>query len=477
MLIRCGRLALATLTVVGAVASAIVLFGQDVASATTPGGTLYVSSSGTDTGTCRLSTHPCATITYAIAQANPNSTIDVGAGTFPEQFTIAKTLTIVGVAGQTNIVPTSLSPVDTDPNHSTTPYPVVDVTSGAIATLKNLTIDGTAAQSTFNSCGQDPIGIYLHDASGELKHVTVKNIAETAPTNASLFGCQSGIGVYVATDSGSSSLTMGGDTVTGYQKDGIACRDANTSCAVNNSVVTGVGPNAFQGANGIEVYGAADASVVDDTVTQNSYTAGGAGNQATGLLLLDDGIVNAQGNTLSGNDINAYLGSDGSGPHENGWNFTQNTVSTAADNVAGGEAGYGNGVDIDGTSNDVVVQQNVVKTSASSGIVLTGAKNVTVSGNTANSNGGDGIYVGGPGGVWGGPAPTTSTVDSVTGNTAKNNGGDGINADTDSSGSTFSGNTTKNNQRYDLEDNGTGNSWSSDHCTPAGDSHPALLCS
>ncbi len=477
MLIQRGRLGLAVLTVVGALAGATMLLGQSVAGASS-GGTLYVSTTGTDTGTCRLATHPCATVAYAITQASTDSTISLAAGTYPQQFGVSKSVIIAGVAGQTTIAPTSLSPVDTDPNHSTTPYPIVDVTSGATVTIKNLTIDGSAAQSTFTSCGQDPMGVYFHDGSGELKNVTVSNIAETAPTDGSLFGCQVGIGVYAASDTGTSNVILHGDTITGYQKDGVACRDASTSCYVQTSTVTGVGASPYQGANGIEVYGAGIGSVTGSSVTNNSYTTGGAGNQATGLLLLDDGIVNVTGNTLSGNDINAYLGSDGSGPHESAWTFSQNTVTGATDGVSGGESGYGNGVDVDGPVNlDVTISQNTVKNSAGGGIVLTGASHVTVSDNTTKGNAGDGIYVGGPGGVWGGPAPTTSSTDTVSGNTSKANGGDGILADTDSSNSTFSGNTTKNNLRYDLEDSGTGNSWSGNGCTPALDSNPAGLCS
>lgn len=273
-------------------------------------------------------------------------------------------------------------------------------------------------------------------------------------------------------------MILQSDTITGYQKDGVLCRDTTTSCYVNDSTVTGVGASPYQGANGVKVYDAAVGSLIGDTVTANSYTAGGAGNQATGLLLLDDAELTVTGNTLSDNDINAYLGSDGGGPHETGWTFSGNTVTGATDGVAGGSPGYGNGVDVDGPVNlNITVSQNTVRSSAGGGIVLTGASHLTVSDNTTNNNQGDGIYVGGPGGVWGGPAPTTSATVTVSGNTSKHNGGDGIHADTDSSGSTFSGNTVKNNLRYDLEDAGTGNTWSSDGCTPAGDSNPAGLCS
>ncbi len=107
MFIRGGRLCLAALTVVGTLASVAVLSVQDVAGAQGSGGTLYVSSTGSDTTTCRLSTNPCATIAYAVTQANPGSTIDVAAGNYPQQLVINKNLTIVGKGGTVAIDPSS----------------------------------------------------------------------------------------------------------------------------------------------------------------------------------------------------------------------------------------------------------------------------------------------------------------------------------------------------------------------------------
>jgi len=472
-LIRGGRLCLAALAGVGALASVAVMATQDVAGATGSGGTLYVSSTGQDTGTCRASAHPCATIAYAITQASPSATIDVGSGTYPQQLVINKSLSIVGTGGHVTVDPSTLAASDTDSDSSTPQYAIVDVTSGANVTMSNLVVDGTNAQSQFTGCGDDFVGVYYHDSSGALKSSTVENV-ELSP---SLFGCQDGLGVYVASDAGDlSSVKLTGDTVKAYDKNGITCDDAGTSCTVNTTTVTGVGPTSLIAQNGIQGYATGSLKLNGDTVSADSYTTPGYPSyQATGLLVIDVASLSASSNTLSANDINAYLGSDGTGPAPGTWTFSGNTVTGATDNVPGGEAGYGDGVQVDSTTNPVYLTGNVVKGSAENGIITLGASNVTLQGNTTNQNTGDGIDLGAPASY--SVSTTPSSHDTVSGNTSKSNGLDGILAEAGTTANTITGNTAKSNVRYDLEDRGSGNTWTSNACKPAFDSNRPGLCS
>ena len=278
----------------------------------------------------------------------------------------------------------------------------------------------------------------------------------------------------MATDTGStSSVGLTAVTVTAYQKNGIVCRGVGTSCGVDNSTVTGVGPTLQIAQNGIEVYDAFSAAVQGNTVSENSYTGGGASNQATGLLLFDIGSLTATSNTLTSNDIDAYVGSDGSNPtQQSGYFVTGNTMSNATDEVPGGAAGYGDGIQVDSSSAPVTVSDNTVSGNAEHGISLLGVSNATVSHNITNKDLDDGIYVGAPGSV----NPGGSSNDTISSNTAKKNGQSGIVADSDTSGNSFSGNIAKNNTQPDLVDLGTGNTWSGNTCTPAGDSNPSGLC-
>jgi parallel beta-helix repeat protein len=259
-------------------------------------------------------------------------------------------------------------------------------------------------------------------------------------------------------------------TVTGYQKNGVTCRDAGTTCSLTGSTITGVGPSAQIAENGFEGYGVAKVTVSGNKVRGNSYTGGGSGNQATGLLILDVGTVTAKSNHLTSNDINGYFGNDGGGPTPGTWTISGNTVTSATSAVSVGQ-GYGDGIVLDSTSNAVSVANNIVTKSAEYGIALYGASGATVSTNTVTGSASDGIYVGGPG-----TTLYTATGNSISSNTVKGNHGNGINADTNSANNTFTSNIAKYNLLYDLRDAGSGNSWVTNTCAPAHDSSPAGLC-
>ncbi len=463
-----ARVALA-ISAIGTFAGMAVFVGPGVAQAASE--TLFVSTTGSDTGACTSSSAPCATIDYALTQATPNAAINVAAGTYTQQLVITQNTTILGAAGGGTIIdPTSIPTSETDTGRGIPVSAIVDVRPHVNLVMKNVVVDGSGAQSQFTDCSQNFTGVYYHDAIGQLKKDTVENI-ELAP---SLFGCQDGYGVYAATDTGStSSVQVNAVKVSAYQKNGIVCRGVGTSCGVDSSTVTGVGPTSQIAQNGIEMYEVFSAEVQGNTVSGNSYTGGGASNQATGLLLFDIGSLTATSNTLTNNDIDAYVGSDGTNPtNQTGYFVTDNTMSNATDKVPGGALGYGDGIQIDSASAPVTVSGNTILGSAENGISLLGVSNATVSGNSATKDVGDGIYVGGPGSVNAGG----SSNNTVSNNTVKKNGQAGISAASDSSANAFNNNIGTSNTRYDFEDLGTSNSWMGNTCTPVGDSSPAGLC-
>lgn len=440
------------------------------------GGTLYVNGdTGTDSGTCRLQADPCQTISYALTKTatDATSTIKVAAGYYPQPLAITHKVTIVG-AGDTSSgtvidPPTLINDTDTDSN--TPQEAIIDVSGTTGVTLKSLGISGDNADNDFAwpGCGDDFVGVYYHDASGTMSKVQVTGIELPMAD----FGCQDGQGVYVASDSGhASSVHMTGLNVNNYDKNGVTCDDAGTTCTLGGSKITGIGPTGQIAQNGFQGFDANSATLNNDTIKGNSYTAGDNA-EATGALIYDVGTVSVMGSTLAGNDVNVYLGSDGTGPQENPWTVSGNTVNNAADNVPGGSPGFGYGIQLDSTSNSVSITGNTVSNSAAYGIALTGASNATVSGNTVSTSGSDGIYVGGPGSTAG---ATQSAGDVIENNISHNNHNDGINADTDSASDTFSGNTANFNTTYDLQDSGTSNTWTTNTCKPVHDSSPSGLC-
>jgi parallel beta-helix repeat protein len=450
---------------IGVIAAGAVLVAPAVAGA--QGGKFFVNASlGHDVGTCTKAA-PCATIGYALGQAPSGATIKVAAGTYPEQLVISKNISIVGVVNQTIIEPSMLPVADADTDSSQSQYAIVDATSGATVNLTGLTIDGQAAQGQFNSCVNDFVGVYYHDASGTMTADTVTNIE--LPPDA--FGCQDGLGVYVASDAGhNSSVGMDYDTVTNYDKNGITCDDPGTDCSILGSAVTGIGPTGLIAQNGIQLYDADGGSVMGTTVSGDSYTGGYY--TAAGLLVISTGTLNISGNTVTNSDVNIYLGTDGSGPAAGVWSVSGNTVTGATDKVPGGAAGFGDGIQLDSTSNPVTIKGNTVTGGAENGISVFSATGATLSNNKTNSNTGDGIYIGGPGSFVG----TPSTGNTISTNTVQKNGQNGILADAHSASNTFSANVLKNNTFYDIDDMGTGNTWTGNTCTPVGDSTPGGLC-
>lgn len=437
------------------------------------GGTLYVNgNTGTDTGTCRLQADPCQTISYALSKSAVDaiSTIKVAAGFYPEALAITHRVTIIGAGDTTSGTVIDPPTLISDTDGSGTPQDAIIDVSGTIGvTLRSLAVGGDNSQGTFSGCGDDFVGVYYHNASGTMNKVLVKDIE--LPSG--LFGCQSGQGVYVESDSGTSTVHMSLLKVNNYQKNGVKCGGAGTTCTLGSSAITGIGRNPTIAPNGFEGFDAASVTLNGDTIKSNSYTGGGFFNEAAGVLIYDVGTAAVTDNTVGANDVNIYLGDDGSGPAPQSWTVTGNTVNNAADNVPGGYPGFGWGIQLDSTSNPVLIQGNTVTHSAADGIALTAANNATVSGNTISASGADGIYIGGPGDATSG---TQSAGDLIQNNISHNNHGDGINADTDAASDTFTGNGANFNTAYDIQDAGTGNTWTTNTCKPAHDSSPSGLC-
>ncbi len=442
------------------------------ASPSTAAPTLYVNgTTGQNIGSCRLETNPCLTISYAIRIAPTAAIIDVAEGTYAEQLvdSARQKLTIVGAGeGSTIIQPTSLATSDTDPDNSSVPvYAIVDAQPGSKVKLEDLTIDGEDATSQFTGCSDNFAGVYYHNAKGKMTDVDVENIVLPEAD----FGCQDGLGIYAAAAAGSTTkVKMISVTVTNYDKNGITCDDAGTTCKISDSTVTGIGSTGLIAQNGIQGVGAKSVTLTDDTVSGNTYS--GPTYVATGVLLYDNATSTASDVIADSDDVGIYAGNDGGGPESTTIDVSDCTASDATDvNEVGG---LGIGID-SGTAG--TVEDNMLMDDPGGGLALWGAENLTVSGNTADGNY-DGIYVGGPGSV-----NASSTGNTVESNTASNNSDDGILADTDTSGNRFTSNTAASNLYYDFQDASTGsgtahtdNTWSMDSCTPARDSSPEGLC-
>ena len=196
-----------------------------------------------------------------------------------------------------------------------------------------------------------------------------------------------------------------------FDKNGITCDDQYTTCTITTAVTQGIGPTNSIAQNGIQFFGTGSGTVNGSTVTGDTWTGGGgAGNAASGILVLNAGTVNVgnvTGNTVSGNDVNIYAGEVplfGLATPPLTWEIANNTVSGAtSDGQSAGEGGYGEGVQLDGTTNTVDVYNNMVTTSPQANFLLlgvTGAASIggasAGEGNTSIGSTGAGMVLGGP---------------------------------------------------------------------------------
>jgi parallel beta-helix repeat protein len=454
---------------------------------------LYVAAVGGSNGgnSCQSAAKPCATISFAVSVAAPGAKIKLQAGTYNEQVAITKPVTIIGAGATSSIIkPTAEPNYDSDTDSSQPQFYVVDVKDTTGVTLEDLGIDGTAATSSFGTdgdgCGQDPVGIYYHDASGKLTEVAVNGIE--MPTD--LFGCQGGQGVYVATDAGSatpSNVTMAFVLVTNYDKNGITCDDPGTYCNIAGSKTVGIGSTSLIAQNGIQIW-AAGASLNADVVNGNTYD--GPYYAASGVLIGNPSTLTVSKVQATSNDSNIYLLQDQqsgylycgnltqscTNPAASGTTFTlsKNTASNGTNTYGNPIAsGYGDGIDVDSVTTPTSVSQNTASSDPGNGIALYGATGVSVVKNTLSGDG-NGLYLGS------GTVGATALDSYLASNTVTSAAVNGILADTASSGNDFQKNSSTGSAAFDARDNSTGSGaqgtadgWVSNTCTT---SSPAGLC-
>jgi hypothetical protein len=141
-----------------------------------PVNTLYVSTTGTDTGACLTPSTSCATVNYAIGQAVPGDTINVAAGTYHQTVAITKAIRVVG-AGASH---TTLNGAGIDPFPL---YGVVYVgTTGGASSVTGFTITNPFA---YAETGGEPEVVALADQNASDSVAITGNVISegTADTN------------------------------------------------------------------------------------------------------------------------------------------------------------------------------------------------------------------------------------------------------------------------------------------------------
>jgi hypothetical protein len=180
-------------------------------------------------------------------------------------------------------------------------------------------------------------------------------------------GTQHGVAIYFVLGSNASG-TISGNHIWHYQKGGIVVNGTGSSATIRDNVVTGLGPVGFIAQNGIQVGYGADASVMRNTVSGNSYI--GTSTVSGGIVVVggpyygEAYTVGTQivGNTVTNNDIGVFLtnlAADGSAPDvATNIKTVNNTISNDAVTNNYGGCGYQAGVS-DVGNNDKIINNTI----------------------------------------------------------------------------------------------------------------------
>jgi hypothetical protein len=268
--------------------------------------------------TTTVSPGPGTPVQSAIDAASSGAVICLNAGNYPEQLSITTPLTLQGLgtgANATVIAPASVTADSNDPGTGNPEASIILVSGTTQVSITNLVIDGSLASSSINDGCAPPSfeGVLFSGASGALTDSRVTNFYQASPLD---YGCQSNAGQAVVVQSPpgtTSTVSITGDTVTDYQKNGIACNDVGTSCNILSNAVSPLVAAADANApNGIVIASGAVGAVGQNTVTGNecNLPAPVCGQnligeaQGVGIYTYGSGAGTVvQGNTIGGNDV------------------------------------------------------------------------------------------------------------------------------------------------------------------------------
>jgi len=244
--------------------------------------TLYVSNTGTDSGTCTTSATPCATVSYALTQAGaPGDTILVS-GTIDDNV-------VVNNQSVTIAQNPSGSPAELD---GTGKGPVITVEGSTILTLTQMTITGGSA-----SVGG---GVFLQSGDAQFNDSTISG--NTATNVGGGIGGDGFFNLIGSTVSGNTALGSGfvGGAGGGIAIAGSAGADDIVDSTISGNTAGGVGSGA-EGGGIVNIGGSqiiTNSTISDNTATGTNGGGGGVSNEAGSVAIIDS--------TISGNSATSY---------------------------------------------------------------------------------------------------------------------------------------------------------------------------
>jgi len=337
-------------------------------------------------GTCGAPAYP--SIQAAVNAVATGGTVEVCPGTYPEQVTITRNVTVIGVvSGNADAAivtsPTTGVVANTADLYQPPSFPVaaqILVQNAKAVNISNITVDGSG--NLLGSCATDIRGIYYQNASGTISGVATRNQVLAS----GLTGCQAGQGIFVQSSyagapgyaSASANVTIKNSSVHNFQKNGVTVDGPKAIGTVTFNSITGQGPTTGAAENGVQISDGATGSVTANAVVDDIWapdTATDTGDAASGILIYSSEHVLVENNIVGTTQFGIVTVSDptyGLGDH-----------TTIASNVVVNTQLFDA---IDACSNDNSITGNTVFNAAESGIHLDGTCGGTGRGNTVTGN-------------------------------------------------------------------------------------------
>lgn len=243
-------------------------------------------------------TYPTIQAAINAASASGGDTIAVAAGSYTEQISAGKCVSIVGSGINNTTIFAPAAMVDsTVPGGSA--RAIVEARANAYVTIKDLTISGPVTFSQTSGT----FGVFVAEsATLNMRNARVTTIQQSSGINSA----QDGQGI-VAGDTvfgTAGSLDLDGVTIDGYQENGILVGGTGSSASIANTTITGVGATSLLAQSGIQIYGRATGTISNSSVNNNLYSLNSGA--ATGILTADAGAVSVTGSSFSGNSYAIY---------------------------------------------------------------------------------------------------------------------------------------------------------------------------
>ncbi len=342
-------------------------------------------------GTCKKNVTSYPTIQTAVNAAPAGSVIDVCPGTYQEQVSITKNLTLIGIVSGTADAPTVAPPSGglvanaTDPSGGGPVAAQIVVSSPATSvTIQRLTVDGKGNKLTGcdGSGSSVPlmVGIYFQNVSGTITQNTIRNqLQDTADHS-----CPNGLGIYVESGGGATTtVNLSYNTVHSYQQNGITANgfgdgSAGPSVTIEYNTVDGAASTGTAAKNGIQVGFGASGKVTGNTAIDNIWSGDSSsdnGDAGVGVLVIASTGITVSNNTIGNTQFGIVTESAGTG-------FLADDATITGNKIIGTQIFDG----IDLCSNGNTATDNELYSSTEAAIHLDDSCGSTGNNNTTKSN-------------------------------------------------------------------------------------------